>query len=121
MTNIHPDEYILHKDISEMAKNIASPHMEQIALRYLNMNNADILHCKVDADRKQTNFSYYLSFYLLEMWCERNKGPRVHRKLFEKLEEARKYEGIIPITAYYPVLQVWVCYSCFCLKNKCNH
>ncbi len=107
--NIHPEVDMLDRDLSFIAGNIGSSLMERIARHYMDFTDADLQHCRIDADRKHAEFSYHYSYAILKLWVKKNKGPQIQRRLFEKLEEVRNdQDHLIPITAYYDVLEMWV-------------
>ncbi len=113
--NIHPEVDFLDRELSFIAGNIGSTSMERIARHYMDFTDADLQHCRIDAQMKQTEFSYHYSYFTLRLWVKKNKGPEIHKKLFEKLEEARNgKDHLIPITAYYDVLEMWVCNYNYC-------
>ncbi len=96
-------EYLLESTIDHLAENIDSRKMKIIALQYLDMTDADIKHCEVDADHEGFKYSFHLSKFILKLWQEQNVGYGIHMKLYKKLEEARK-QGLICEAAYQPFL-----------------
>ncbi len=83
-------------DISKIASGVGPNDLQAIARQYLNIPECDIetYEASMRGDVKR------LKFKILAHWRNQNPGPDARKKLFDKLELARKEHGLIDISCY---------------------
>ncbi len=54
--NLHPEVDFLEQELSFIAGNIGSSSMERIARHYMDFTDADLEHCRIDGQMKQSEF-----------------------------------------------------------------